>query len=640
MGERIVSPTPESASPLSHQASAGKSERAAAGEEKRRRGKGRRKFPARFQQASREMGVLPFMGAVPVSRNPASRELWDNPEFPPDHQAVPASDKPEAPVHPAHVLPMNHQGQFTLASSSSGRGKKSEMDMPHNGVMPPASPSRLDDSIATASSGWFLTPDSSPAARGAQNQHPVDHTTTADSVEDAEPAVLETGAVTGRGQVEDVPDSPRPVVSAGRPQPQPQPQRDVADAADDGVGSVGAESVLPEWVLNQQRAYANKQRAEGYGSVSSSAAVGAGASLDMLVSSFRGGMKTRGEHAHANTENAPTERPLLQSGAATTVTAPKTGADGDSVYQVVADAGTANTVAHEKGTQVTPPLRRRSLEPQALLNAYRQAQEGDNDGGSELGAGTATSTGVGAAPSTTATTPTGAPQLYGSASADASGVRSASTAEVSSGTVASLPLDSPGEALKVGHWIEKRSALYDKPYWEHTVSRQQTWSKPPELERAGDSQGQQQPRPEASKSSHLWDSIADSSDNALYTTADTSVDSNLSLTSEDEDEDETEPAATAATTRSSLATALRAEGSLTPASNNSPSLPSIDELSVTGSSSQSGSGGSGSDLGVGNHRIISWTPPGPPPSLQSAVPPSRSNPPPRTESADRRLVST
>ena len=165
MGERIVSPTPESASPLSHQASAGKSERSAAGEEKRRRGKGRRKFPARFQQASREMGVLPFMGAVPVSRNPASRELWDNPEFPPDHQAVPASDKPEAPVHPAHVLPMNHQGQFTLASSSSGRGKKSEMDMPHNGVMPPASPSRLDDSIATASSGWFLTPDSSPAAR-------------------------------------------------------------------------------------------------------------------------------------------------------------------------------------------------------------------------------------------------------------------------------------------------------------------------------------------------------------------------------------------------------------------------------------------------------------------------------------------
>jgi hypothetical protein len=230
---------------------------------------------------------------------------------------------------------------------------------------------------------------------------------------------------------------------------------------------------------------------------------------------------------------------------------------------------------------------------------------------------------------------------------------------------------------EVGEWVAKRSALYDQPYWEHSVSRQQTWTRPAQLDRVDDNQGvaavdhaQQIPRTESSKSVHdIWDSIAASDNDTLYTTADTagnaglaaaaSVDasfgsSNLSLTSDDEDAGALDPA-NQMDEGHSIATSREASAEpFTFAADHSPSLSSIDELAGSSGGDSRGASGSGSDLGLenksadvsqeaycreNNDEQVSWTPPGLPPSLQIKVGRAAPSPPPRTASADRRLVS-
>ena len=56
---------------------------------------------------------MPFMGKVPVSRQPGVRELWDNATLPPGQEVGVGANNLRA----SNVLPMGHQGRRSVEGS-------------------------------------------------------------------------------------------------------------------------------------------------------------------------------------------------------------------------------------------------------------------------------------------------------------------------------------------------------------------------------------------------------------------------------------------------------------------------------------------------------------------------------------------
>ena len=323
---------------------------------------GRRRPPSQIQRADRETGVLPFMGEVPVSRRQGVRELWDNSSLPPEASS-PAGD---APVQPAQVLPMDHQGRnrssheptgtavaaapaAAVTGSANGSSavaeastREKQMDMPHHDVTPPTSPMQrsmdeeatqqqqqqqvsaddtlhlptsgrlLDESLARAASGIFMTPDSSPAPALAGGG-PATHPSTMGAAVGAGgwPAVL--GA--GRGKVEELPESPRVLSPAlqAHPQPEAKPPKPAGAATAEQQQAELQVETEPEWLVNRRRAHANAAaaRADGYQSTADSG----GVSLSSLASTFRGGVRpgqdeAELQHAQPPVVTASTSSPI------------------------------------------------------------------------------------------------------------------------------------------------------------------------------------------------------------------------------------------------------------------------------------------------------------------------------------------